>query len=152
MRPVPFWIDSLGVPLWKKGRQKALKSMEWIYKAAPAIFVLDNGLLNISTAQTSRKMEPEEIALRIMCSDWARRLWTLQEGSFQERVRYTWQRRKLDHYRNATMNAYHNKRQCDKTKCKHYVDHELPKTSISIGRFQLLLNCAKRQISFKASG
>lgn len=33
-------------------------------------------------------MCPEEIATRIICSSWSRRLWTLQEGLNQERVRY----------------------------------------------------------------
>jgi hypothetical protein len=58
--------------------------MEWIYKSATKVLVLDRRLLEAST----RDMSPEEIGLRVMCSAWARRLWTLQEGSFQSRVYY----------------------------------------------------------------
>ena len=62
--------------------------MEWIYKSAPIVLVLDKGLVNVCTRSASKRMGPEEIALRIMCSDWARRLWTLQEGAAQHNVYY----------------------------------------------------------------
>jgi len=58
--------------------------MEYIYKSAPVVLVLDQTLLQTTT----KGMCPEEVGLRIMCSVWARRLWTLQEGSFQSRVHY----------------------------------------------------------------
>lgn len=58
--------------------------MEGIYKSATKILVLDRTLTQVSAST----MSPEEIGLRIMCSPWARRLWTLSEGSFQSRVVY----------------------------------------------------------------
>lgn len=58
-----------------------------IYKTATKILVLDRTLFEVSTSD----MSPEEIGLRIMCSPWARRLWTLSEGSFQSRVVYKFQ-------------------------------------------------------------
>lgn len=33
-------------------------------------------------------MSSEEIGLQILCSAWVRRLWTLREGLYQERVHY----------------------------------------------------------------
>ena len=58
-----------------------------IYKTATKILVLDRTLFEVSTSN----MSPEEIGLRIMCSPWARRLWTLSEGSLQNRVVYKFQ-------------------------------------------------------------
>ena len=82
--PVPFWIDTLCVPLHESSRKRSLEHMEWIYKSASKVLVLDRRLLDVS----ANGMSAEEIGLRIMCSAWARRLWTLQEGSFQSRVFY----------------------------------------------------------------
>ena len=58
--------------------------MEHIYKGAPVVLVLDNALMQIY----SRELTPEEIAIQIACSAWARRLWTLQESMYQQRVFY----------------------------------------------------------------
>ena len=85
-RPVPFWIDTLMIPTNPRdsnGDQRlkkldALKDMEWVYKRASKVLVLDSGLYSVNTTM----MGPEEIGARIMCSTWSRRLWTLQV-SFQ---------------------------------------------------------------------
>ena len=72
------------IPVDPVARRLGIESMEHVYKCAPVIVVLDNDLMRIQ----SRTLSPEEIALRIACSTWARRLWTLQEGLYQKRVFY----------------------------------------------------------------
>jgi hypothetical protein len=89
--PIPFWMDTLCIPVsrdkpqdFKKAKEKAIEHMEGIYKYATKVLVLDRTLMSVS----SNDMSYEEIGLRIMCSGWARRLWTLQEGIFQAKVHY----------------------------------------------------------------
>jgi hypothetical protein len=89
--PIPFWMDTLCIPVakdkapeFKRAKERAIEHMEGIYKSATKVLVLDRTLLRVS----SHGMSPEEIGLRIMCSGWARRLWTLQEGLFQAQVHY----------------------------------------------------------------
>lgn len=82
--PVPFWIDTLCVPIHPSHKKQALKHLDWIYKSATKVLVLARTMLRIIT----RGMNPEEIGLRVACSGWVRRLWTLQEGVWQTRVHY----------------------------------------------------------------
>ncbi|KAM6525875.1 hypothetical protein FALCPG4_011407 [Fusarium falciforme] len=58
--------------------------MEGVYKSSTKVLVLDRTLAGVP----SHGMSKEEIGLRIMCSGWARRLWTLQEGLYQAQVHY----------------------------------------------------------------
>ncbi|KAF5722163.1 het domain-containing protein [Fusarium mundagurra] len=58
--------------------------MEGVYKSSTKVLVLDRTLADVP----SYGMLTEEIGLRIMCSGWARRLWTLQEGLHQAQVHY----------------------------------------------------------------
>ncbi|KAJ4252517.1 hypothetical protein NW757_005959 [Fusarium falciforme] len=58
--------------------------MEGVYKSSAKVLVLDRTLAGVP----SHGMSKEEIRLRIMCSGWARRLWTLQEGLYQAQVHY----------------------------------------------------------------
>lgn len=89
--PIPFWMDTLCIPVakdkpqeFKTAKERAIEHMEGIYKFATSVLVLDRTLTDTS----SHGMSAEEIGLRIMCSGWARRLWTLQEGLFQAQVHY----------------------------------------------------------------
>lgn len=83
--PVPFWLDTIMIPKTvdhptdadKAAKKTALRNMEWVYKNASKVIVLDHTLMNVGT----EGMCPEEIGARIMSCPWARRLWTLQEGS-----------------------------------------------------------------------
>ena len=98
-QPIPFWIDTLMIPVFpepfsdeqrmeqKQIKNAALRDMEWIYKGASKVLVLDRGLLPVTTSG----MHVEEIGARIMVSAWSRRLWTLQEGCSKERVLFQFQ-------------------------------------------------------------
>ncbi|KAF3912362.1 hypothetical protein AA313_de0207459 [Arthrobotrys entomopaga] len=72
---VPFWIDTLCVPLTHQYRKLAIKRMGETYSKSIGILVLDSGLRCISSSSTST----QEIMIRIICSGWMQRLWTFQE-------------------------------------------------------------------------
>ena len=86
--PIPFWIDTLCVPRKpkkskefeksKEFRKKAINKMKDTYKDADKILVLDANLFTNPLA--SCKTDPTEIFMRILSTNWMRRLWTLQEG------------------------------------------------------------------------
>jgi len=83
--PIPFWIDTFCIPVDDPETRKiAIAQMEWVYKSASKVLVLDRSL----QVQSSIGMSEEEIGARIMSSGWARRLWTVQEGAMQNRVHY----------------------------------------------------------------
>lgn len=75
--PVPFWIDTLCVPLLKPLRKLAIRQMQKIYREADKVLVLDASV-ECSTIDAN----PEECLTRIQVSPWMQRLWTLQEGAF----------------------------------------------------------------------
>lgn len=92
--PVPFWIDTLMIPVVRPNlsdaenqaasllKKAALWNMEWVYKGASKVLVLDSTLFTIEIAG----MTAEERGARIMTSTWSRRLWTLQEGCMKDRT------------------------------------------------------------------
>lgn len=76
-RPVPFWIDTLSCPTEpEEATSLAIVQMRNTYSGADKVLVLDS-YLNMDTA----RMSDAEMLLRIFCSGWTRRLWTLQEGA-----------------------------------------------------------------------
>jgi hypothetical protein len=74
---MPFWIDTLCIPRAGELRKLGIKGMRKVYESCHKVIVLDRSL------QKSRCNGPNplEAAIRINMSKWARRLWTLQEGS-----------------------------------------------------------------------
>jgi hypothetical protein len=63
-RPIPFWIDTLNVPLERESRKLALKALTKTY--ADAIYVL---VLNEELYQTSGESSMKELCLRmIICA------------------------------------------------------------------------------------
>lgn len=86
-----FWIDTICVPVHpadKDLRQLSITNMESIYRDASCVLVLDEALMRTSlhsspsenTFQVKDLTDQRELSIRIILSDWWRRLWTLQEG------------------------------------------------------------------------
>ncbi|KAI9853645.1 MAG: hypothetical protein M1813_002036 [Trichoglossum hirsutum] len=74
-RPVPLWMDTLCVPLDQKHRTLAISKMRVSFLKADRVLVLDSEL-----QQLSCRISDEESIMRLGCSGWMRRMWTLQEG------------------------------------------------------------------------
>jgi hypothetical protein len=76
--PCLLWIDTLCVPRgeteeMKNLRNVAINRMVDTYKEAFRVLVLDAELLEIESSRRD-----EEIIMRVTCSGWMRRMWTLQ--------------------------------------------------------------------------
>ncbi|KIX96499.1 uncharacterized protein Z520_07765 [Fonsecaea multimorphosa CBS 102226] len=71
-----FWLDTLCVPLANdESRKAAIARLTETYREAEIVLVLDQDLQRCPIPTTT-----EEISMRLGCSDWMRRLWTLKEG------------------------------------------------------------------------
>ncbi|KAI9768590.1 MAG: hypothetical protein M1840_004787 [Geoglossum simile] len=78
-----IWMDSLCVPLApESSRYTAIMAMQKTYEMADAVLVLDAQLTRIVASDTSH----EEILMRVFCSSWMTRLWTMQEAAFASRL------------------------------------------------------------------
>ena len=74
-------MDTLCVPVHPRHRDyriKAIRLMAKTFHEASAVLVLDRELEIVSAATTSFL----ELGIRILCSGWTKRVWTLEEGSF----------------------------------------------------------------------
>lgn len=75
-KDLPFWIDSLCVPLDSVELQnKAIQNMGQVYSHAYTVLVLDSTLRT-----TSSFPETLEAIVRINTGIWSKRMWTLPEG------------------------------------------------------------------------
>ncbi|KAF5856653.1 hypothetical protein ETB97_007042 [Aspergillus alliaceus] len=84
---VPFWIDTLSLPLDRVARRSALRIAKAIFKHATSVLVLDPSisLYPISSA--------EEGLVRITFSSWKKRLWTIQEGALSQSLQFSFSNR-----------------------------------------------------------
>ncbi|KAL8665149.1 MAG: hypothetical protein Q9168_007765 [Polycauliona sp. 1 TL-2023] len=82
--PVPFWIDSLCVPLQDPPRGLAINSMRRTYKEADKVLVLDSAI----TRRLSDSMSALEMVARLRTSSWVRRLWTFHEAYLARALHY----------------------------------------------------------------
>ena len=74
-------MDTLCVPVdpqSKEHRKKAIHLMANTFHEATTVLVLDKELLMIHASTSSFV----ELGIRIFCSGWMKRLWTLQEMTF----------------------------------------------------------------------
>jgi hypothetical protein len=74
-----FWMDTLCVPAanqYPDSRSQAISRIAKIFHNAEKVLVLDATLLHTSLKNTSSV----ELCIRILASDWMRRLWTLEEA------------------------------------------------------------------------
>ena len=76
-KAVPFWMDTICFPLQPpEAYNLAMQQMRATYEDADKVLVLDSYI----RPQKRALLSDEECLMRIFCSGWMRRLWTLQEG------------------------------------------------------------------------
>ena len=79
-----FWIDTLCIPVaseHKDARKLAIRRMADTYRQSRRVLVVDADL-----QQCSKQCRRTELATRVLCSGWMRRLWTLQEALIAEKT------------------------------------------------------------------
>ena len=77
-----FWIDTLCIPVDpanREFRKLAITKLANTFRHASQVLVLDADL-----QRSSRRCSKLELATRILCSSWMKRLWTLQEAVMAE--------------------------------------------------------------------
>ncbi|KAH8745243.1 hypothetical protein F5882DRAFT_236070, partial [Hyaloscypha sp. PMI_1271] len=75
--PCLIWMDVLCVPIaneYRESRKMAVSQIAQMFRDAEGILVLDTTLL-----ETPLQFGAVELAIRIIGSDWMRRVWTLKE-------------------------------------------------------------------------
>jgi hypothetical protein len=82
-RPVPFWIDTICVPLEPLERKAAIIGLKRTYEEADKVLVLDNTLQMVTNERKST-----ETLMRVASSSWIRRLWTFQEGALSRSLHF----------------------------------------------------------------
>lgn len=81
---VPFWMDTLCVPLDELTRKKAIISMKRVYKEASKILVLEATIQQGNVSECTSL----ELMFRIATSTWLTRLWTYQEAALNRHLHY----------------------------------------------------------------
>ncbi|KAJ7257577.1 hypothetical protein B0H12DRAFT_1232599 [Mycena haematopus] len=84
--PVGLWMDTLCIPVdpnAKEYRKKAIHLMGKTFNDANAVLILDRELAIVESTTASFL----ELGLRILCSGWMKRLWTLQEAALASEAR-----------------------------------------------------------------
>ena len=72
-----WWLDTLCFPLSPpEAYNRALLRMKQTYRDSHCTLVIDRWLLKANAAGATAG----QLALRVLCSPWSRRLWTLQEA------------------------------------------------------------------------
>ncbi len=78
-----FWIDTLCIPVdpeYKAMRKLAIGRLATTYRQARQVLILDADL-----QRCSKRCSKTEMATRIVCSGWMKRLWTLQEAVMSDK-------------------------------------------------------------------
>lgn len=84
MENVYFWIDTLCIPRNHEQEKKhAIKDMFDIYQKASSVVVIDKGIL-----RSDLKTSLQDMLMAVAESNWAKRLWTLQEGRLGSKMRF----------------------------------------------------------------
>ncbi|OQU97847.1 hypothetical protein CLAIMM_03726 [Cladophialophora immunda] len=81
--PVPFWIDTICVPLEQPERNQAIIAMRRIYTEATKVLVVDNVLSEVSSTESLTNL-----ILRVRASTWMTRLWTYHEARLARSLHY----------------------------------------------------------------
>jgi hypothetical protein len=88
-QPVPFYIDTLCVPLAGRAKRVALRNMRALFGLADKVLVLDSDLIR------TRSGLPQENLTRMRISVWMKRLWTVQECAVSQDVYFRFKDRHL---------------------------------------------------------
>lgn len=79
---IPFWMDTLIIPVGQDDeaeveslKKRGIKQITGIFLDSAHTIVVDLGLLGMGT-----EGPPTQTAMKILASNWMRRLWTLQEA------------------------------------------------------------------------
>lgn len=81
---VPFWLDTLCVPLARETREAAIRALGSVYSCAVTVLVLDDTLAEI----TCRGANAVELIMAIRASTWAKRLWTFSESRLAQELNF----------------------------------------------------------------
>ncbi|EXJ77752.1 hypothetical protein A1O3_09981 [Capronia epimyces CBS 606.96] len=76
-KPLAIWVDTLCIPRTKPHKSLAISRMNQTYAEAAKVLILDSELYT----QSFTPDQPEIILFLLLASGWARRVWTMQEGS-----------------------------------------------------------------------
>ncbi|KIW62373.1 hypothetical protein PV04_10553 [Phialophora macrospora] len=88
-RMVPFWIDSLCVPVGagkEDLRTQAIRQMAEVYQRADRVLVLDSSLVKLPCSANI-----VDKTVQIHLSNWHHRLWTMQEGQLARNLFFQFQ-------------------------------------------------------------
>ena len=88
--PVPFWIDTLCIPLTAPGQYLAFEALYDVYRCADETIVLEDSVLNTPTRSGEQNM------ITIRDSQWAHRLWTIREGAIAKSLKVQFKDSALD--------------------------------------------------------
>ena len=97
--PVPFFLDTICVPLKNSLRKLAIQRLKRTYQMAKDVLVLDSQLqkTSIEIISSGPELALKEAAIRILNSGWMQRLWTFQEGRLAENLKYQFANQVIDH-------------------------------------------------------
>lgn len=74
-----LWIDTISVPMNPEYKRLSISRLQAVYSTASSVLVIDRHLQKVGTHWL-------EMRLQLLCSEWMRRLWTLQEGRLASRL------------------------------------------------------------------
>jgi len=81
--PTSFWLDTLYCPVTPgPAKTLALTEMPRTYREADKVLVFHSYMLSLELKSRSNL----DAVLRVICSNWTRRLWTLQESILASKV------------------------------------------------------------------
>jgi hypothetical protein len=81
-----FWIDTLCIPTQDSIlRSRCIDAMSSIYAGSSRVFVFDKELMQTSMRREYRVTDISYCLIRVACSVWMCRSWTLQEAILPER-------------------------------------------------------------------
>lgn len=92
-KPLPFWIDTLLIPVQnidehKAARRKAILQINAVFSKARYTIVIDNGLNKLDWDHNSYTTT----GMQIFASEWMRRLWTLQEAYLSRKIMFAFRK------------------------------------------------------------